>query len=91
MLRGKLAPFFQEPCFRVQNPLSNSSYKQPRIIIKADFEIAVALTLAKSGFFSGNPQLILNSSVDLVMQTYHYEIFTRNYEETVNEMNKENK
>lgn len=49
------------------------------------------MTLAKSGYFSGNPQLILNSSVDIVMHTYHYEIFSRNYEETVNEMNKETK
>ena len=49
------------------------------------------MTLAKSGFFCGNPQLILDSSVDIVMHTYNYEIFSRNYEETINEMNKERK
>ena len=49
------------------------------------------MTLARSGFFGGNPEKVLNSSVDIVMQTYHYEIFSRNYEETVNEMNKERK
>ena len=53
--------------------------------------MAIAMPLAKSGFFNGNPQTILNSPVDIVMQTYHYEMFVKNYEETVNEMNKERK
>lgn len=49
------------------------------------------MTLAKSGYFGSNPETILNSPVDLVFQTYHYEIFTREYDETNIELNKEKK
>ncbi len=51
----------------------------------------IALTLAKTGYFSSNPQLVLNSPVDIVMHTYSYEMFTRSYETTYYELNKEKK
>lgn len=51
----------------------------------------IACLLAKTGYFGGNPQIILNSPIDIVLQTYQYEIFTREYEETYYELNKENK
>lgn len=46
------------------------------------------MALAKEGYFNGNPNIILNSPADLVLQTYHYEMFTRQYEETFVELNK---
>ena len=44
--------------------------------------------LAKSGYFGGNPQTVLTTPVDIVLQTYQYEMFTREYEETYYEINK---
>ena len=49
------------------------------------------MTLAKSGYYNGNPELIFNSSADMVMKTYYYEIYTREYESTYLELNKETK
>ena len=88
MLRGKPSPFFQEPCFRVQNPISDDKPK-PRTKITADFETQIAMTLAKSGYYGGNPEAVFNASIDMVMKTYHYEIYTREYEATYLELNKE--
>ena len=89
MRGGKLAPFFQEPCFRVINPIRNN-WKLPTIRT-TDRLTYVALQIAKSGFFSGNPELVLNSPVDIVLKTYHYINFIQDYEDTSIELNKENK
>lgn len=89
MLRGKLAPFFQEPGFRVQGTLKNDTRKQPGTIIKTENEIVIAVILAKAGYFNGNPCIVLNAPVDIVLNTYHYEMFTREYERTFYELNKE--
>ena len=86
---GKPPPFFQEPCFRVQNPACDTTKRKPSIKITADYETVTAVTLAKSGYFGGNPQIVLNTPVDIVLQTYQYEMFTRKFEETCHEMNKE--
>lgn len=47
----------------------------------------MALSLAKSGWFNGNPEIIMNTPVDVVMQAYNYEFFTQKYEETYIELN----
>ena len=49
------------------------------------------MTLAKSGMYNGNPQTVLESPVDIVMQSYHFNNFMQDYEETSIELNKENK
>lgn len=51
----------------------------------------IALTLAKSGFYGGNPEAVLNSRVDLVVQAYHYEMFLRQLETTFTELNNKEK
>lgn len=51
----------------------------------------MVLMLAKAGYFSGNPETIYNSRVDLVFQTYYYELFMRDFENTYHEINKEKK
>lgn len=48
----------------------------------------IALTLAKAGFYGGSPDNVYNARVDLVMQTYHYELFMRDFESTYHEINK---
>jgi hypothetical protein len=49
------------------------------------------LTLAKSGLFGSNPQTVLESPVDIVMQAYHFNNFMQDYEETSIELNKGSK
>lgn len=48
----------------------------------------IALTLAKAGYYQGDPEKILNARIDLVLQTYNYEMFTRDLETTFSELNK---
>ena len=48
----------------------------------------MVLMLAKAGYFSGNPEVIYNSPVDLVFKTYQYEMFMRDFENTYHEINK---
>lgn len=51
----------------------------------------MAVSLAKNGFFNGNPELVLNSPVDIVVHTYNFNNFIQDYEETSIELNKEQK
>lgn len=51
----------------------------------------VANTLAKAGYFGGNPENVYNARVDIVLDVYHYEQFTRDYESTYYELNKTEK
>lgn len=48
-------------------------------------------TLAKSGLYGGNPDIIYNSRVDRVIDLYHYNNFIKEYETTFYELNKEKK
>lgn len=40
----------------------------------------VALRLAKSGYFSGDPEKVFLGRVDLVLQALDYEIFNSDFE-----------
>ena len=92
MLRGKFAPFFQEPVFSVQNPVrGDNSGRRPAIRITADEETKISLILAKSGFYGGDPDKVLDAPIDKVLQAYQYEMFLREYETTARELNKEGK
>lgn len=46
------------------------------------------MKLAKGGMYSGNPENVLNSRVDLVMHSYHFMNFIQDYEDTSVELNK---
>ena len=90
MCGGKLTPFFQESCFRVTNKVQSNRIA-PSTRITAEEEIVIALTLAKSGLYGSNPQTVLESPVDIVMHSFHYNNFMQDYEETSIELNKESK
>ena len=45
------------------------------------------MTLAKSGYYAGNPDYIYASDVQTVIDTYQYEMFMRDYETTYHELN----
>lgn len=47
--------------------------------------------LAKAGWFNGNPSTIDSAPVDEVINSYHYEIFSRNYDAACIELNKVDK
>ena len=89
MCRGKFAPFFQEPCFRVETKISSTEQRRkPRVKITAPEDITISLSLAKSGFFNGNPETVLNTPVSLVLHTYYYEAYAQDYQDCYIELNK---
>ena len=40
----------------------------------------VANTLARAGYFSGNPQTVLDTDGGIVLDTYNYEMYCRQYD-----------
>ena len=48
----------------------------------------IALFLAKAGYYCGDIGHVFNARVDYVFETYYYEIFMRDYEHSVMELNK---
>lgn len=48
-----------------------------------------ALTIAKNGFFGGNPETVLNAPVDIVIATKQYIEFLQDFDDTSIELNKE--
>ena len=48
----------------------------------------VANVLAKAGYFGGNPLTVLNTDGGIVLDTYNYEIFCRQYDTALNVLNK---
>ena len=53
--------------------------------------MVLALSLAKSGYFGGNPENVMNAPVNIVIATSHYESFCKTYESTYIELNKTEK
>lgn len=47
--------------------------------------------LAKAGWFNGNPSTIDAAPVDVVIYSYHYEMFSRKYDAACIELNKVDK
>lgn len=44
--------------------------------------------LAKANWYGGNPAEVENAPVDKVINSYYFEIYSREYEATVIELNK---
>lgn len=53
----KTYALFQEPRFRVSSPYEQAGTK-PKVSITAEYEEVIANTLAKAGWYSGNPHII---------------------------------
>ena len=49
----------------------------------------IALRLAKSGYWGGDPERVLSARVDLVIDAMYYERMTAEYEAAEYELNKE--
>lgn len=74
--------------FRVETKIPNTDRKQPRVKITADSETFIVCTLAKAGYYSGDPDLIWESAVDRVLTLYDFETFSIDYENADIELNK---
>lgn len=91
MLRGKLAPFFEKPCFRVDTTVRDSGRKYPRTTITADNDTIIVNTLAYAKLYEGNPDKVWNSPVDRVLTMYDFLNFSNDYENAYIELNKTEK
>lgn len=69
------------------NPSSETGRKPSVKCTASEYE-QIAYTLAKSGWYGGNPENVYNSPVDVVINSYHFEIYSREYESTYIELNK---
>ena len=56
--------------------------RQPRVKIDADICDTIVNTLAIKGLFGGNPETIYNTTIDIVMNAYNYNVFINEYQET---------
>lgn len=50
----------------------------------------IALSLAKAGYYNGNPEQVLEGRIDIVLQLFYFEDFCNKYQITEIELNKEN-
>ena len=83
----KLIPFFQESPFIVHRT-STKDAKLPRVTIREEEAIVVALRVAKAGYYGGDLEKILKAEADLVLKALHYSNFCTEYEEEYMELNK---
>jgi len=51
----------------------------------------IIYTLAKARWYGGNPSAIYAAPIDEVMKSFHFENMTRQYKNTLLEMNKADK
>ena len=80
----------EKPCFYVENPLKES-YKYPIIRATVSTDEYIIFMLAKNGWCQSNPTLILSTPADIVMKAYYFEIMTKDYESTFQQLNKAQK
>lgn len=72
----------------MENPITETRRK-PSIKCNLSSNEQIVYMLAKAGWWNSSPSAIFNAPIDEVINAYHYEIFTREYEQTYFELNKE--
>lgn len=68
----------------------NIDRKSPSIKVMADIEDTIVFSLAKQGYWGGNPELIYNAPSDIVMKQYNFNTFMSEYQTTEMVLNTEN-
>jgi hypothetical protein len=89
MFESQSIPFFQRAAFEVKNsrkPIAKQ--RQPEVDI-ADIALFISIKLAKLGYFSGDPSLILEAPVDMVLAILAYENFDSDLNTAYNQIMKE--
>lgn len=82
MYRGKPTPFYEKPKFSVSNPYRFWG-NIPKHAITAEWGERIALALASEGYFQGDPYIIYQRPVGLVLDTYSYMNFSREMKATI--------
>ena len=84
MCERELQPFCRKPNFTVRRIDKGGNErpagrKRPKVEINNEC-LFQAIRLAKSGYFGGDPQSVLNAPVDIVQSLLEYERFIDDYE-----------
>jgi hypothetical protein len=82
-------PFYQGAGFSVQS-VSRAGRRNPRITIN-DECLFVALRLAKSGYYNGDPDNVLKAPVSMVQNILHYENFEADLKNAYMELDNESR
>lgn len=85
MCTDKLTPFYAEPKFAVSVP-NTFCGTLPKHTISADWGLQVALYLASEGLFQGNPENVFKCRAGLVIDTYNYIQFKKDFKYAINYM-----
>ena len=89
MSAGKSIPFFQRAAFRVQHIHKVvAKQRQPQTDID-DLALFCAIKLAKLGYYSGDPSIVMESPVDMVLAILSYETFDCELNMAYNQIMKE--
>ena len=80
MRGGKFAPFFEKPCFRVENYCPETR-EQPSIACSIGTDEQIVYALAGNRWFNSDPAKILETPSDIIMKSYHYMVFVNQYKE----------
>ena len=90
MRGGKPAPFYKEPYFYLENPHQERQIV-PVVKYNVSKEDVIIYTICKAGWYNGNPTTAYNAPIDEVIKAYQFEKLSRQYKETVHELNKARK
>ena len=71
----------------MENPHSDGG-NSPVVKSSVDKEDFMVYTLAKAGWYGGNPSAIYSAPIDEFFRAFHFEIMTRQYKNTYMELNK---
>ena len=89
MYKGEFGAFFQEFGWSVCYPRSFERVS-PKINVTVDDLTSIVFSLARKGYWGGNPTEIWNAPVEDVINAYNYEAFIVTYQETEMLINEEN-
>lgn len=88
--RAELRAFFRTGLFIVEGAVRDTN-RYPKVSIKADDTLVIALRLARAGYWDGDPEKAMAADPGVVIAALQYEVFRDEYERTYNEMNREKK
>lgn len=85
----KFYKFYKAPKWQIIGAY-NVKINEPAIKGKFDAKFN-AISLAKKGYYGGNPSLILKEDFNVILDILEYENFCSQYETALYELNKNNK
>ena len=87
MFGSQYPPFFQETPFKVRNPTrSGGLERKPETEIKDELGF-ICCSIAKQGYFGGDPDRVAQAPVTSVVSVLNYIKFETDYKETYRGLN----